>query len=57
MVKDIGLLSLNPLQNDVKKKGGFKKSQFFFFVLAYIVWSDWNYVLFTLCDWETLKGF
>lgn len=33
MVKDIGVLLLNPLQNDVKEKEGFKKLEFFLFVL------------------------
>lgn len=58
MAKGIGVLSLNLLQNDVRKKEGLKKLIVFsFFALAYIAWSDWKYVLFTLCVWETLKGF
>lgn len=39
MVKVIGLLLLNLLQNDRKEKEGFRRV-FNFFVLAYVVWSD-----------------
>lgn len=55
MAKDRGAL-IGPATNWRQEKH-FKSDIFFFFVLAYIVRSDWKRVLFTLCDWKTLKGF
>lgn len=55
MVKAVGML-LSLLQNNVKKKKKHLKSYRFSFCTVYLVWSDWKCVVFTLWDWETLKG-